>query len=80
MPTVDGIKQDPNTPLQPPPSDRPIWLAIILIVGVLVGSGVGVVFHLAGALSVEMLTAAGAAFGGTVTLSFAVSRFLAPKS
>lgn len=80
MPTVDGIGQDPYTPPQPRPPDRPIWLAVILIIAVLVGAGVGGLFHLAGVSAADVLTAAGAAFGGTVALSFAMWKFLTPKS
>jgi heme A synthase len=57
-------------------SNRPLWLAIILIVAVLVAAGTGVLFHMTGADAISTLAGAAAAFVTTVTLSLAVSRFL----
>jgi hypothetical protein len=60
------------------PSNRPVWLAIILIVAVLVASGTAMLFHLAHADVSSTLTAAGAAFMATVTLCMAAWSFLTP--
>jgi len=58
-------------------SNRPVWLAIILIVAVLVAAGTALSFHIASADAAQTLTGAGAAFVATVTLSMAVWNFLA---
>lgn len=57
-------------------SNRPIWLAIITIVAVLVAAGTGFLLHLAKADPTTMLMAVGGAFATTMTLGIAVSRFL----
>ncbi|MHB1818394.1 MAG: hypothetical protein ACYCO9_10220 [Streptosporangiaceae bacterium] len=58
------------------PSNRPVWLAIIIIAAVLVAAGVGLALHLAKANSAATLTGAGAAFVATTTLGMEASRFL----
>jgi hypothetical protein len=58
------------------PSDRPVWLAIIFIVAVLVAAGAGFALHLAKASPVATLTGAGTAFAAAMTLGMAASRFL----
>ena len=50
------------------PSNRPLWLATILIVAVLVAAGAGFALHLAEASPVATLTGAGAAFVAAMTL------------
>ena len=59
------------------PSNRPVWLAIIFIMAVLVAAGAGFLLHLAKASPAGTLTAAGAAFVAAMTLGMAASRFLA---
>lgn len=59
--------------------NRPIWLAIILIVAVLVASGTAVLFHLAHADATSTLTAAGAGFVTTVTMCMTAWNFLNPR-
>lgn len=58
------------------PSNRPVWLAIIFIVAVLVAAGAGFTLYLAKASPVATLTGAGAAFVATMTLGMGASRFL----
>ena len=58
------------------PSNRPVWLAIIVIAAVLVAAGAGFALHLAKACPAATLTGAGAAFVATMTLGMGVSRFL----
>lgn len=58
-------------------SDRPVWLAIIFIVAVLVAAGTAFLLHIARANPADTLTGAGMAFVATVTLCMAISRFLA---
>lgn len=60
----------------PVPSNRPLWLAIIVIGAVLVAGGCAIVFWSAKADQVTTLSAAGAAFVATVTLSLAAWKFL----
>jgi hypothetical protein len=59
--------------------NRPVWLAIILIVAVLIASGTAVLFRLAHAEVTSTLTAAGAAFVATVTLCVSAWNFLTPR-
>ncbi len=59
------------------PSNRPVWLAIIIIVGVLVAGGCALAFRLANADPVTILSYAGGAFVATVSLCLAVWKFLA---
>jgi chitinase len=56
--------------------NRPIWLAITLIVAVLIASGTAGLFHLARADATTALTAAGAAFVATVTRCIATWNFV----
>ena len=58
-------------------SNRPIWLAIIFIVAVLVAAGTAFLLHVAGASPADTLIGAGSAFVATVTLGMAISGFLA---
>jgi hypothetical protein len=58
-------------------SNRPVWLAIIFILSVLVAAGAGLTVHLAKATPASTLTTAGAAFVATMTLGMTISRFLA---
>jgi hypothetical protein len=58
------------------PSDRPVWLAIISIVAVLVAAGAAFVLHLAHAAPTATLTGAGAAFVAAMTIGMAASRYL----
>jgi hypothetical protein len=57
-------------------SNRPVWLAIIVIVGVLAAAGAALLFPMAGADATRVLTAAGASFVATVTLSLAAWNFV----
>ena len=56
--------------------NRPVWLAIILIVAVLIASGTAFLFRAVGATPSEMITGSGAAFLAAVTLGMAMSTFL----
>jgi hypothetical protein len=58
------------------PSDRPVWLAIIVIVAVLVAAGAGLALHLVKASPVITLMGTGTAFATAMTLGMAASRFL----
>lgn len=57
-------------------SNRPVWLAIILIFSVLVGAGTALLFYLAGAQVAGILAASGGAFVATVTLCMGAWNFL----
>lgn len=57
-------------------SNRPVWLAIILIVAVLVAAGTAVLFRIADADMTSTLAGVGTAFVATVTLSMAAWNFL----
>jgi hypothetical protein len=58
-------------------SDRPIWLAIIVLAAVIVGAASGFVLHLAHADPAAALVGSGAAFAAAMTIGMAASRFLA---
>lgn len=60
------------------PPDRPVWLAIMTIVAVLIASGTAELFHLAHATTTSTLTAAGAAFMAAMTLFVTIWNFLLP--
>lgn len=60
-------------------SNRPVWLAIIFIIAVLVASGTAVLFRLADADATSTLTATGAAFVATVTVCVTAWNFLTPR-
>ena len=62
----------------PRASNRPVWLAIIIIVAILVASGTAVIYRLAHADVTSTVTAAGAAFVATVTLCVTAWNFLVP--
>jgi hypothetical protein len=57
-------------------SNRPIWLAIIVITALIVAAAAGFALHLAKATPAVTLAGSGAAFTATMTLSMAASRFL----
>jgi hypothetical protein len=61
---------------EPTPSNRPVWLAIIFIMAVLVAAGAGFLLHLTKASPASTLTGAGAAFVATMTLGLAASHFV----
>ena len=58
------------------PSNRSVWLAIIVMMAVLVAAGAGFALHLAKASPSSTVTGAGAAFVAAMTLGIAASRFL----
>jgi flagellar basal body-associated protein FliL len=58
------------------PSNRSVWLAIIVIMATLAAAGAGFTLHLANASPSSTLTGAGAAFVAAMTLGMAASRFL----
>jgi hypothetical protein len=61
------------------PSNRPVWLAIMLIVAVLVAAATALLFHQARDDMASTLTAAGSAFVATITLSIGAGNFLRPR-
>ena len=58
------------------PSNRPIWLAIIVLAAVIIAAASGFVLHLAHAGPAAALVGAGAAFAAAMTIGMAASRFL----
>jgi hypothetical protein len=62
------------------PSQRGIWLAIILLASLGVAAVTGELFHLAGASRPEAMGASGAAFMGAVSLGLAAYRFMTESS
>jgi len=58
-------------------SNRPIWLAIIVLAAVIIAAAWGVVLHLAHAGPAAALVGSGAAFAAAMTIGMAASRFLA---
>lgn len=58
------------------PSQRGIWLAIILLASVGTAAVAGALFHLAGAATLEAIGAGGAAFVGAASLGLAAHRFM----
>jgi hypothetical protein len=71
--TVTGSQQ----PTSPPPggSLRPIYIALILIVGVIIGTAAGVLSFAGGANIPTAVIAGGAAFAGAVLLLLALMKF-----
>jgi hypothetical protein len=63
-------------PGNPIPSNRPVWLAIIVLAAVIIAAGSGFVLHLAKGTPADALVGSGAAFAATMTLGMAASRFL----
>jgi hypothetical protein len=61
----------------PIPSNRPIWLAIIVLAAVIIAAGSGFALHLAHAAPADALAGSGAAFAAAMTIGMAASRFLA---
>ncbi|WP_265568466.1 hypothetical protein [Streptomyces hygroscopicus] len=59
------------------PSQRGIWLAIILLASLGVAAVAGALFHLAGAAAPTVMGASGAAFMGVASLGLAAHRFIA---
>jgi hypothetical protein len=58
------------------PSNRPVWLAIIVLAAVIIAAGSGFVLHLAKDTPAAALVGSGAAFAATMTLGMAALRFL----
>jgi hypothetical protein len=58
------------------PSNRPIWLAIIVLAAVIIAAASGFALHLAHAGPAAALVGAGAAFAATMSIGMAASRFL----
>lgn len=57
-------------------SNRPLWMAVMLITAVLVAAATAVLLHLVGASSVSVITAAGVAFATAMTLCLSAWKFL----
>ena len=58
------------------PSNRPIWLAIIVLAAVIIAAASGFALHLAHAAPAAALVGSGAAFAAAMTIGMAASRFL----
>lgn len=58
------------------PSNRPVWLAIIVLAAVIIAAASGFALYLAKATPTAALADSGAAFAATMTLGMATSRFL----
>ncbi|MFF4210695.1 hypothetical protein ACFYZE_15335 [Streptomyces sp. NPDC001796] len=58
------------------PSQRGIWLAIILLASLGVAAVAGALFHMAGAALPAVMGAGGAAFMGVASLGLAAHRFM----
>jgi hypothetical protein len=58
------------------PSNRSIWLAIIVLAAVIIAAASGFALHLAHADPAAALVGSGAAFAAAMTIGMAVSRFL----
>jgi hypothetical protein len=58
------------------PSNRPIWLAIIVLAAVIIAAASGFALHLAHAAPAAVLVGSGAAFTAAMTIGMAASRFL----
>ena len=58
------------------PSNRPIWLAIIVLAAVIIAAASGFALHLAHAAPAAALAGSGAAFTAAMTIGMAASRFL----
>jgi hypothetical protein len=58
------------------PSNRLIWLAIIVLTAVIVAAASGFALHLAHADPATSLAGSGAAFAAVMTIGMGVSRFL----
>ena len=58
------------------PSNRPIWLAIVVLAAVIIAAASGFVLHLAHAAPAAALAGSGAAFTASMTVGMAASRFL----
>lgn len=59
-------------------SNRPLWMAVMLITAVLVTAATAVLLYQAGASRANVLTAAGVAFPTTMTLCLSAWKFLHP--
>ncbi|MER6491572.1 hypothetical protein [Streptomyces griseorubiginosus] len=58
------------------PSQKAVWLAIILLASVVGAVVAGVLFQMAGAAGPAVVGASGAAFMGTASLGLAAHRFM----
>jgi hypothetical protein len=58
------------------PSQRGVWLAIILLASLGVSAVAGALFHLAGAAAPAVMGVSGAAFMGVASLGLAAHRFM----
>ncbi|WP_432097335.1 hypothetical protein [Streptomyces sp. bgisy100] len=58
------------------PSQKGIWLALILLAGLGVAAGAAVLFYVAGAAATTVLGAGGASFMGASSLGLAAHRFM----
>lgn len=58
------------------PSNRPVWLAIIVLAAAIIAAGSGFVLHLAKATPADALVGSGAAFAATMTIGMTAWRFL----
>ena len=58
------------------PSNRPVWLAIIVLAAVIIAAGSGVVLYLARDTPADALVGSGAAFVAAMTVGMAASRYL----
>jgi hypothetical protein len=73
---VNSVGSTAPVPAAPPPSNRPVWLAIIILTAVIAAAASGLLLHLAKATPAASLVGSGAAFVATMTLGMAASRFL----
>jgi hypothetical protein len=58
------------------PSNRPIWLAIVVLAAVIIAAASGFALRLAHATPAAALAGSGAAFAAAMTIGMAASRFL----
>ena len=58
------------------PSNRPVWLAIIVLAAVIIAAVSGIALYLAHAVPAAVLVGSGAAFTAAMTIGMAASRFL----
>jgi hypothetical protein len=58
------------------PSNRPVWLAIIVLAAVIIAAGSGVALYLARDTPADVLVGSGAAFVAAMTVGMAASRYL----
>jgi hypothetical protein len=58
------------------PSNRPVWLAIIVLAAIMIAAGSGFVLHAAHATDAGALTGAGTVFAAAVTAGMGAWQFL----